>query len=379
MEVFPVKWYRAVTVVISMEPRPAEDTEANPKAPSRVRRFCFTDFLTGELRLLEYCAKLKYEYIIVGLETCPETGELHHQGYVEMAVQTRIDQLRRLLPGWHVEICKGSSVKNVEYCRKEGNVVLEDGECSKQGKRTDLDAVKTVALTNGMRAVCRTEGVNLQSIRFAEKVLTYLEVPRSGPTAVTWLWGPTGVGKSRYARVITEKLDTWVKNANTKWFDTYDAHEAIILDDWRDNWWHITCMLGLLDEYGYLVEFKGGHRQIKAHTIVVTCPFPPSECYSHAREENKDQLLRRIQTIIHMPSRGQLVYQKGTSGEYESPRCVEELSDEDEDWEGLTGETVSFTPVNSGKQSESETRLPPRLRWASARNQGVVEEWERAG
>jgi len=91
--------------------------------------------------------------------------------------------------------------------------------------------------------------------------------------------------------------DVYTKNTGTKWWDGYDGHEDVIIDDFRDSWWPLTYMLALLDRYEFLVENKGGHRQMRAKRIVVTSIFAPDTMYENTGE-CKIQLLRRVDHII---------------------------------------------------------------------------------
>lgn len=134
---------------------------------------------------------------------------------------------------------------------------------------------------------------NMQQIRVAEKYLTYHEEPRDWEMEVEWYWGPTGSGKSRAARTKFADLDYYTKNTPTKWWNGYDGHEAVIIDDFRDSWWPITDMLSLLDRYERQVETKGGERQFRARRVIITSANPPSNCYRNCGEA-VEQLLRRI-------------------------------------------------------------------------------------
>ena len=66
-------------------------------------------------------------------------------------------------------------------------------------------------------------------------------------------YGPTGVGKSRHARELGNMDDCYVKNNGSKWCDGYDAHEYVILDDFRKSWFSFEDLLGLTDRYSYMV------------------------------------------------------------------------------------------------------------------------------
>lgn len=236
---------------------------------------------------------LECQYVIFGKET-GASGTPHLQGYIQFYKRLRFNAVKRLLPGCHIEVARASAQANIDYCSKDGNVEFR-GNPKHKGERADLDIVRRDAAENGMQNVCRW--ANLQQIRVAEKFLTYCEEPRNWKPNVTWLWGGPGTGKTRRAHEML--ANPYVKNTGSKWFDGYDGHDEILLDDFRDTWWELGFMLGLLDRYAFRVEHKGGSRQFVCKEIVVTSPFPPNLMYRN-QGEDIDQLLRRIDTIVEL-------------------------------------------------------------------------------
>lgn len=247
-------------------------------------------------------ANLECQYIVYGHEVAPLTGTHHLQGYIELSKQTRMNTAKHLIGDTaHLEARRGTQEQAIEYCKKEDPAFYERGIPKLQGHRTDLDNARQIAIESGMRevsAIC-----NLTQIQTAEKFLTYNEEPRDWQPSVTWIYGPTGSGKSRLAREIVEEYtngDVYTKSDANKWWQGYDAHETVIIDDFRDSWWPITEMLRILDRYECRVESKGGYRQLRARHIIVTSIDPPDLCYRGARGEPVDQLIRRITGIIKL-------------------------------------------------------------------------------
>ena len=163
---------------------------------------------------------------------------------------------------------------------------------NKAGQRRDLDDTRECARDLGMREVA--QWANFQQIRVAEKYLTYCEPKRTTKPIVTWLYGRTGTGKSRMANQMFP--DAYTKSEGSKWWDGYDRHKDVILDDFRGNWMTFNELLTLLDRYERRVEFKGGCRQFVAENIVITCCAHPKDIYD-VETERLDQLLRRIDFI----------------------------------------------------------------------------------
>lgn len=265
---------------------------------SVLRNVCFTinNYDVEDISRLADLVETNCKYMIIGFEV-GESGTPHIQGYVEFARQISFNVIKKKwLPVGHFEARRGTSKQAADYCKKEGNW-LHFGELSRPGKRTDLDGVRETAQTEGMRAVTRT--ANFQEIRVAEKYLTYNEEARKWKPTVIWIWGPTGTGKSSTATELCKDGDTYRKNTATKWWDGYDGHENIIIDDFRPSWWDLTYMLGLLDRYEFQVEVKGGMRQIRARQIIITSAIAPEQCYLGTGEA-VEQLLRRIDIIEYM-------------------------------------------------------------------------------
>jgi len=256
-----------------------------------VRNVCVTlnNYTIDELAHLGGCDE-RIQYMILGHEI-GELGTKHLQGYVEFTKRIKFTTIKKIISERaHLEGRLGSAKQARDYCMKDGDY-WEYGTMKKQGERNDLDNIRELAAEEGMRAVSRRG--NLQQIKVAEVFLKYNEEPRDWEPTVYWLWGPTGTGKSREAREITKDMDTYVKNDGTKWWEGYDGHEAIIIDDFRPSWWSITEMLSLLDRYEKRIEHKGGSRQLRCQVIVVTSALSPEECYRNTGEAI-EQLVRRI-------------------------------------------------------------------------------------
>lgn len=248
-------------------------------------------------------------YICWGIETCPDTGKVHMQGYLELEKKKTFCGVKKMMGSQtvHLEKRHGTQDQAIDYCKKDGQF-YELGKKKAQGGRSDLVDVRLVANSGGMRAVCMEtkEGdedgstqprFGMQAIRVAETFLKYCNTPRDWKPVVIWLYGESGAGKSREARIILAGIDTHVKNTDNKWWDGYDGQEGVILDDFRESWWSMVHMLGLLDRYAFQIEHKGGTRQFRAKYIVITSIRPPQEYYQMENEPNK-QLLRRIDEII---------------------------------------------------------------------------------
>lgn len=238
-------------------------------------------------------------YVIAGFEVGKKTGTPHIQGYVYYTNARSYSAMKDRIGRSWIKAAKGTGVQNQAYCSKQGDVFVEHGVPPKQGERTDIEAVYD-QLRDGasMRTILEGDN-NLQCLQIAEKYLKYKEEERDFVTEIKVYWGPPGAGKTRAAREWLGE-DTYTCNRTTsKFWDGYDAHQGVLIDDFRSDWCKFVELLGITDRYAYRVEVKGGARQLRARKIAITSPFHPRDWFSGISEDI-DQLMGRISEIHHI-------------------------------------------------------------------------------
>lgn len=257
----------------------------------RSRAFCFTDYELNE----DFLKGLPCKYLCFGRETCPKTKRLHLQGYIYFASAKSFSACRKLMAPRHIKVCDGDPQSNITYCSKEQDF-YEQGERPTQGKRTDIHSVRDAIRTGDctLRDVLGSAS-SYQAVRMAEVNLKYFEPPRNWKPEVYWFHGSTGCGKSHAAYQMCE--DPFPCMEDTKWWEGYDGHEDVIIDDYRRSFCKFSTLLRILDRYAYRVECKGGSRQLRAKRIIITCPYRPEVVWEGRTCEDLQQLLRRIDYI----------------------------------------------------------------------------------
>jgi len=258
------------------------------------RAYCFT-LNNWTQEEYDHITSGKFDYLILGKEIAPETGTPHIQGYVYKASKITLVGIKKLLGNRaHFEVSKGSPQQNYTYCSKSKDFI-EIGVLPSQGKRSDLDDIKELLKSGGNMRDVVDVACSYQSVRMAESILKYKEKPRNWKPYIEWVHGPTECGKSRYAY---EKMPNAYSAASTgKWWEGYDGHEDVIIDEMRSDFLKFHELLRLLDRYEYRVECKGGSRQFLAKRIIITSCYPP-EILFQGIGENLKQLFRRIDKII---------------------------------------------------------------------------------
>lgn len=270
--------------------------------PDRVRAWIFTinNYTEEDLACVEQTSQEKnVKYLVCGKEVAPTTGTPHIQGYVRWANGvSRATACRRLGGRASVRVaCRGGlDAANKSYCSKDTQW-LEVGEPSEPGKRTDLAGLRDEFAKHGSIGKCVREiaGISYQGIRGLEVMSKYTEPQRNWVTEVYWYYGSTGTGKTR--RAFAEAEDPWVSSGNLKWWDGYDGHEDVILDDFRAEDIRWSVLLRILDRYPFRVEVKGGFRQLLARRIWITSDTAPGSGFVGVGDKN--QLLRRLTKVVN--------------------------------------------------------------------------------
>lgn len=239
--------------------------------------------------------------------TCSEevgnSGTPHLQFSVTFKRTYSLAALKKLHPRVHWEF--QDCVQDNNYCRKrDSTLIIDRDERKKKGARTDIAEIKEVVKDTLSMAAVVDVATSVQSVRMAELWLKYNEPkrPLDSLIQVHWRYGKTGLGKTRPI------WDTYGVNGvypptSYKWWEGYDGHRVVLIDELRGDWCTFGQLLRLLDRYPYTVETKGGSRQIQATTWFITSSRHPSQLYSAITfdaDERVDQLLRRLTTITHI-------------------------------------------------------------------------------
>lgn len=245
-------------------------------------------------------------YLVYGREI-GDSGTPHLQGFVTFGGKAkRLSAVKKLHATAHWEVTKGSSQQAAEYCKKDGDV-YEKGTTPFQGKRSDLEEACNM-IKDGKRLREVADELPTTYVKFSrglkDLALTLTDSYEHDDTRGIWIWGPPGVGKSRYAR--REWPDSYPK-AQNKWFDGYDGEEAILLDD-LDRMG--TCLSHLLkiwtDRYACTGETKGGTVHLKHKVFIVTSNYSIKDLWPDDVELQK--AIRRRFKVIHMDSVDNLRY-----------------------------------------------------------------------
>lgn len=223
----------------------------------------------------------KLRYFAYGVETCPTTGRRHLQGFACMHAPQRLKAWKKVFPGAHIEIMRGTLQQSETYCSKESELIQLGEKPLRNGQRKDLavfcDEVK--------------KGTKMKDLA-AEMPITYVQyhaglerlqamfAPSYEHDKVrgVWIYGPPGTGKTTYA---AQKYAPYYKKPQNKWWCGYNGEPNIIFDDYdaKDAFGHEFKIW--MDKGACSGETKGGKVQLHHHHFVVTSNYSIEECFGN--------------------------------------------------------------------------------------------------
>jgi len=251
--------------------------------------------------------KGKIKYFAYAQETCPETGNIHLQGFAQAWDKMRLAQWRDLFPNIHMEPMMGTFRENRAYCSKEGQLV-------EFGEKPNENGVKT-SIINFKRKI--DEGAQVLDIADSEDYFpTYLQYrnglkeyasykrarrmqhDRDAPKVYVRI-GPPGTGKTRW---MDEQFgfDGWVSAPDNtgKWFDGCDR-DVILFDDVQVGAVPtLDVFKRLTDRYPINVQVKGAFITWKPKVIVFTSNSHPFEWWPNLSEFDKGAIERRLTEVV---------------------------------------------------------------------------------
>lgn len=302
------------------------ENNKNIKNKKVSRVFCFTwnNYPSNYRDIFnEHIKDIKF--LITG-EEVSKSGTPHLQGFIRLINTTTFNVISKRFGNSHVEIALGSDKQNIDYCMGIGETAKSHGKEPANpdkifmigeignlgtGKRTDLidkkNAIKTAIQTGTMtsKEIINSMTTNYQEIKYVETLLKYNDEPRVYVDSFKfiWIYGPTETGKTKYVlsnrfKKEYEEGKVYIAMNTSKWWDGYDGQEILIIDDFRDSFCSFSNLLQIAQPIEYRVENKGGSRQLKALTIVITSCYAPIDVYNGVGEK-RQQLYRRITELLH--------------------------------------------------------------------------------
>lgn len=264
------------------------------------RNFFFTHYITTQEEIERILTLQGARYVLFGEEVCPKTGRQHLQGMACFKDAKTYGAFKRWFgcPGVHV-----SNVFNipgaVTYCKKD-NKWHESGVCPTTSQdRGAANAEKWEMTRKQARQGAIDEIIAEHYIKYYNTLKKIQEdVKLQAPLDDTteqhlWFYGGTGTGKSRTAREAFP--EAYMKMCN-KWWDGYNRHQVIIIEDFDKNHSVLCHHLKIWgDRYPFLGEHKGGTTKIRPNLVIVTSNFRPEDIWTETCD--LEPILRRYRVV----------------------------------------------------------------------------------
>lgn len=257
-----------------------------------------------------------------------EKGETDHSHvFFALAHPSRFSTIKRRFPEAHIDRAEGTAAECRAYVQKSGKwadsektetsipgTFEEWGELpvERQGERVDL-ALLYGYVKDGLSNFEIMEQnpdymLNLEKIERARQAVReqqYRETFRK--LEVTYIWGPTGTGKTRSVMEKYSYSGVYRVTDYAHPFDSYAGEDVLLLDEYSSNF-KVRDLLNFLDGYPLNLPARYSNRvacYTKVYIISNLClpkQYPDEQYNSPATFA---ALLRRIHKVVHYTAPGE--------------------------------------------------------------------------
>lgn len=215
-------------------------------------------------------------YVLAGREV-GQGGTPHLQGAVSFINGRTESSVRKLLPGCHVSIQRGSHLQSHTYCKKDGDF-FEHGTptldpAAQAAEQTELwEAAWKSAVSGTLDDIPTNLRVKHYRTWHAVRRDYQLKPPSLPGVCGIWIHGPSGSGKSHC--ISSTFPNAFIKDAS-KWWCGYDGQEEVWLDDVdpTQSSWLARFLKIWGDRYPFQAQTKGGSLIIRPKRILVTANY----------------------------------------------------------------------------------------------------------
>ena len=248
---------------------------------SQGKNWCFT--LNNPVQSdHEDLAVVDCKYLIYGDELAPSTGTPHLQGYIVFKTNKRLAAVKAVMPPRiHLELARGSTEQNVQYCTKDG-WITERGE--RPQSKLQVGSLNAQRFKDAFSAA--KEG-RLEDIPEDIRMRYYATIKQIAKDHMTkpaellsvcglWIYGASGTGKTH--AVVRAYPDRYIKPLN-KWWDGYQAEKVVHLDELAPSHasWIAPYLKKWADKWPFDAETKGGAAQLRPQQVIVTSNYSISQ------------------------------------------------------------------------------------------------------
>jgi hypothetical protein len=253
-------------------------------------------------------------YFIMAIEVCPTTGKTHGQGYIRFRHAVSMTAVKERLNSKqiHLEQKRGTEYEAASYCWKDAEPFIEIGERPTEDSSEKDSSVWDVILRmlqDGATArdimmeypaayaryKSGIEAMRMELI--AGSINTWREVN------VQYLWGATGVGKTRaILDSMEDPADAYRVTDYKNPFDNYRGQQLIIFEEFRSSI-QIEKMLIYLDGYIHELPCRYANKVSAWTDVVIITNIPPIQQFVNVQQNHPETFAaweRRIDTVMEL-------------------------------------------------------------------------------
>ncbi|NLT62940.1 MAG: replication protein [Clostridiales bacterium] len=269
----------------------------------------------------------------------------HTHIFIAASSPIRFSSLKRRFPDAHIEQARGTSEENKVYIEKSGKwaddsksdtsiegTFEEWGEMpiERPGSRTDLDLLYQLIKDGKSNYEILEESASF--------ILRLTDVERARQTVlvhnfrsdfreldITYIWGTTGVGKTRSVMEYYEYENVYRVTNYSHPFDNYSGQDVMLFDEYRGDF-KIGELLNYLDGYPCDLPARYANKTACFTKVYIISNIDLSSQYPHIQidqPETWNSLIRRIKKVIYITSGGRYEY---SAEQYAVPTVEPEIS-----------------------------------------------------
>lgn len=235
------------------------------------------------------------KFIIVGKEVGSQNQTPHLQGYVQFHMRKYFNAVKALIgERAHIELAKGSPDQNVEYCSKEGNILIETHLRNPEIRLNKEEECQTI-----INDACIMEPQEFMKSHaafylfhkpiyerfFKEKSQERQNIWCGSLAAKNfWIYGPPSTGKSRLAYTGYEVTQIYPKSIDNNWEGfVQDKIKRVIIDNFQKRYKNrtdvITQLLKWADRYPFMGHTKDAEIWISpTYQLFVVSHYSIDQC-----------------------------------------------------------------------------------------------------
>ena len=250
-----------------------------------------------------------------------ETHTRHTHLYLQSRTPLRFSQIKRLFPDAHIESARGSAAENRAYVEKSGKwaddtkadtsipgtfeewgaIPEEPG----QGFRSDIAQLYNLIVEGKSNAAIMSINPELavhisRMDKIRQDILEAEYRDKWRDLEVTYIFGPTGTGKTRGVMEKHGYSNVYRVTDYTHPFDRYAQESVLLFDEFRSSLM-VGDMLDYLDGYPIALPARYSQRQACYTTVYIISNIDLSQQYKNVQENEPATwraFLRRIHHVV---------------------------------------------------------------------------------